>query len=346
MTRNRKYAAIALTLAALALAGCAGSSTTAKSSQDKTGLSQVMTGKVAETMDGGGYTYILLDQSGKKTWVAIPASKLTVGQEVKLLPGAEMPGFSSKALNRTFDMIIFSGGLYKEQDAAAAKDAAKPAAKPDKKDLTADGFPKPVLAGKVVETMQAGNYTYILLEKDGKKGWAAIPASEVKVGQELELIPGVDMGTFKSTSLKRTFENIHFSAGIKGAEGKATPKMPEGHPKTDAAPGAPAAGAGDLPMPPGHPKIDKAAAAGGQAPAAPAAAPAGISGKVVETVDAGGYTYVQLQKGSEKTWVAFPAAQVKVGQELSLPAGNVMTNFTSKSLNRTFEKIIFTNGPN
>ncbi len=70
-----------------------------------------LSGKVAETMNSGGYTYVYLDQNGKKTWVAIPQTAVKVGQEIKCQPGMEMRNFTSKTLNRTFESIIFSGGV-------------------------------------------------------------------------------------------------------------------------------------------------------------------------------------------------------------------------------------------
>lgn len=73
--------------------------------------------------------------------------------------------------------------------------------------------------------------------------------------------------------------------------------------------------------------------------------PSALSGKVVETMNAGGYTYVCLEKKGKRTWVAVPEMKVSVGQELSFPPGQEMPNFTSKTLNRTFESIIFTSGP-
>ena len=79
-----------------------------------------LSGKVAETMNSGGYTYILLDKNGKKTWVAVPQMAVTVGQEIALQPGQEMDNFTSKSLKRTFDIIIFSGGPAQPQQASAA----------------------------------------------------------------------------------------------------------------------------------------------------------------------------------------------------------------------------------
>jgi len=77
-------------------------------------------------------------------------------------------------------------------------------------------------------------------------------------------------------------------------------------------------------------------------PAAPAVqTDAGISGKVAETMDASGYTYVQVDTGKEQIWVAGPQTAVKVGDEVYIPGGSTMANFESKTLNRTFEQIIF-----
>jgi len=70
-----------------------------------------LSGKVVETMNSGGYTYVSVENNGKKTWVALPATSVKVGQEVVCQPGMEMKNFTSKTLNRTFDSIIFSGGI-------------------------------------------------------------------------------------------------------------------------------------------------------------------------------------------------------------------------------------------
>ena len=70
-----------------------------------------------------------------------------------------------------------------------------------------------------------------------------------------------------------------------------------------------------------------------------------ITGKIIETMNSGGYTYVNLEKNGKKTWVAASETRVKVGQEVSCPSGMNMNNFTSKTLKRTFESITFCNTP-
>lgn len=80
------------------------------------------------------------------------------------------------------------------------------------------------------------------------------------------------------------------------------------------------------------------------APKAVASKPNGLSGKVLETFDSGGYTYVRVDSDTGEKWVAAPQAQVTVGEDASFADGQVMQNFHSKTLNRTFEEIIFTAG--
>ncbi len=70
-----------------------------------------------------------------------------------------------------------------------------------------------------------------------------------------------------------------------------------------------------------------------------------IGGEIVETMDSGGYTYVQLTSSNGvKSWAAIPQTQVKVGEVVELNSGMVMQNFTSKTLDRTFATIVFSSG--
>ncbi len=74
---------------------------------------------------------------------------------------------------------------------------------------------------------------------------------------------------------------------------------------------------------------------------AEAPAPAGISGTVVETMNAGGYTYVYVDNGSEKIWAAAPEFKVAVGDEVMVPEGMAMHNYHSQTLNRDFDVVYF-----
>jgi hypothetical protein len=361
MKRNTRLAAVGIALASLSLGqvGCAGPSKVSQSAAKPSAAAPPqLSGKVTETMDSGGYTYLCLEKDGAKTWVALPTTKVTVGQEMKLLPGAQMSNFSSKTLNRTFDKIIFSGGV--EQGGPSAAKPAPAMVSPYKESE------EPILKGKVVETASVAQYTYVNLEKDGKTAWSAVPVAEVSVGDEVEMLPGTVMGRFTSKTLNKTFNSIYFASGLtitkhkegavkaagakvadlkaadpKAAEPKAAePKAAE--PKAADARAVEAAGAVPV-LPAGHPKIDLPAQSVAAAPAAEAQEP--ITGEVVETADAGGYTYVCLKKDGKKTWAAIPPMKVEVGQQLALAPGLVMPNFVSRGLNRTFDNIVFSSGP-
>jgi len=87
------------------------------------------------------------------------------------------------------------------------------------------------------------------------------------------------------------------------------------------------------------------AQAPGQAPGqALAAMPAhvnGFSGSVLETMNSGGYTYVNVDTGTDKAWAAAPQCVVKVGDKVEIPQGSPMEKFHSKTLDRDFDLIYF-----
>jgi len=79
-----------------------------------------------------------------------------------------------------------------------------------------------------------------------------------------------------------------------------------------------------------------------QAESAPAVAalPAN-EGIVVSSIDATGYTYIELTNGGRTFWIAAPSTKVKNGDHLRFVESMSMHNFTSKTLNRTFDRLIF-----
>ncbi|MBI4522329.1 MAG: hypothetical protein HY695_00810 [Deltaproteobacteria bacterium] len=65
------------------------------------------------------------------------------------------------------------------------------------------------------------------------------------------------------------------------------------------------------------------------------------AGTVVEYINAGNYTYVHVDTGTEKVWAAAPAFQVKVGDHVVVPTNMPMKNYRSESLGRTFNVVYF-----
>ena len=68
-----------------------------------------------------------------------------------------------------------------------------------------------------------------------------------------------------------------------------------------------------------------------------------ISGTVVDTMNSGGYTYVQLDDGTGTAWAAISQTDVQIGDKGTI-AGNIMHDFHSSTLNKTFPAIMFSNG--
>jgi hypothetical protein len=194
------------------------------------------------------------------------------------------------------------------------------------------------LTGVVLETMDAGRYTYVQLQTGDRAVWAAGLQTPVAIGDTVELVGVMPMANFESATLKRTFEEIYFVSEIRveGAVARAPAAegamdsgvLPPGHPPI---PGQQPA------LPDGHPPIGDAQAA---APAAEAAANT-LSGEVIQTMVGGIYTYVEVKLAEGTRWLAAPKVDLQPGQRVSFDEGMEMTDFNSPSLGRTFASVYF-----
>ncbi|MHB8771126.1 MAG: hypothetical protein ACYC7J_09025 [Syntrophales bacterium] len=68
-------------------------------------------GKVLQVLEAGGYTYLEVEEKGKKLWVASLKVKAAKGDTVEFPDSKPMENFPSKALNRTFDKVFFAEGV-------------------------------------------------------------------------------------------------------------------------------------------------------------------------------------------------------------------------------------------
>ncbi len=76
-------------------------------------------------------------------------------------------------------------------------------------------------------------------------------------------------------------------------------------------------------------------------PAGTAKSAASSEGRVLATLDAPGYTYMELENSGKRFWIAASTTRVKVGDRVNYVQSMVMNNFASKTLNRSFDRIIF-----
>ena len=122
-------------------------------------------------------------------------------------------------------MMISTGAAFAANEKPASEPAVKkPSIKPMQEESSGN------ISGKVVETMNAAGYTYVCVEKNGKKTWVAVPEMKVTVGSKMSFQPGSVMHNFPSKTLNRTFDSIVFSGGPVAAGAKAAPGMPGGDP--------------------------------------------------------------------------------------------------------------------
>lgn len=69
---------------------------------------------------------------------------------------------------------------------------------------------------KILETMNSGGYTYVMLEDGEAAQWYAVPECEVGVGDRVEVAQdALEMRDFRSSTLQRTFSRIFFAMGLK-----------------------------------------------------------------------------------------------------------------------------------
>lgn len=80
-----------------------------------------------------------------------------------------------------------------------------------------------------------------------------------------------------------------------------------------------------------------AASSHGASPSAPRM----VTGTVLETMDAAGYTYVRVDTGEAEIWAASNRFAVAAGDRVTLPLETPMEGFHSASLDRDFDRIYF-----
>jgi hypothetical protein len=67
----------------------------------------INSGKVLDVLDTDMYTYVQVTHEQGPLWLAAYKTNITRGATVKYSGGVAMTKFQSKALNRTFELIVF-----------------------------------------------------------------------------------------------------------------------------------------------------------------------------------------------------------------------------------------------
>lgn len=134
------------------------------------------TGKVLETTNAAGYTYVLVDTGAKKSWAATTQFAVQPGDTVTVNPGMTMPNYHSRTLNRDFESVYFTGSITVTGDTAAAPVPVLPAGHPPVEGVSAVTLPAghPPIGGESATQKPAAakpakvDFTGIQPAKDGK----------------------------------------------------------------------------------------------------------------------------------------------------------------------------------
>ena len=154
------------------------------------------TGQVLSVLQVQGYTYLEVRNNGRNLWLAGNPVEIDEGEIISWADSAMMRNFESKALNRTFDELLFVSAIYTGADAAPQVAAA-------------------ANSGLVRSTQNAAGYTYIELETDaGQAVWLATPEIALADGNRVSWQAGSKMTNFTSSSLGKTFPEVVFVQGI------------------------------------------------------------------------------------------------------------------------------------
>lgn len=113
----------------------------------------------------------------------------------------------------------------------ASPSTAKPAQAAEQK-VDAEKVEVSSIHGTVSEIITASGYTYVAIDVDGKKIWAAGPVSSFKKGDKIGFSMEMPIANFQSRSLERTFERIYFVDGFiteSGTPSEKSSKMSLSH---------------------------------------------------------------------------------------------------------------------
>jgi len=80
-------------------------------------------GKVTEKQDAGEYSYLKINEKGREYWIAVPLMDVEIGENIVYSKFMEMKNYNSKALNKTFESVLFVDDVKKVADENSLKSA-------------------------------------------------------------------------------------------------------------------------------------------------------------------------------------------------------------------------------
>ncbi|MFN7975978.1 MAG: nucleotide-binding protein [Acidobacteriota bacterium] len=127
-------------------------------------------------------------------------------QSTEVAPAVDPPVKSVPA-SRPDTPVLLPAGNPSPPPAGSEAPASPPAAGSPGREM-----PSGSLTGTILETLDAGSYTYLRLRTSGGETWAAVPKTTVKTGQLVTIVAPMPMDGFESPTLHRKFDHIVFGA--------------------------------------------------------------------------------------------------------------------------------------
>ncbi|HXC51738.1 MAG TPA: hypothetical protein VN634_12680 [Candidatus Limnocylindrales bacterium] len=124
-----------------------------------------------------------------------------------------------RALAALFMLVVLGAAARP----ASAGPAPLRASEPAEKAVTGQPASAATMTGKVLETMNASNYTYARVETPAGQQWIAGPQTPLKVGDVVEWKGGMKMEKFTSKTLDRTFDSLLLVDQIVGSAAGGSP---------------------------------------------------------------------------------------------------------------------------
>lgn len=127
-------------------------------------------GQVQEVVDGGSYTYLRIrTKNSGDVWAATMPTKLQKGASVVIADAMLMTNFHSKALNRTFDEIVFGTATAAGATTTTPAKAAVPAAQTQPSPHGSAAKEPAVAIGKIDKATGAEGRTVVEVNQQGKQ---------------------------------------------------------------------------------------------------------------------------------------------------------------------------------
>jgi len=112
-------------------------------------------GEVIEKQDAGEYSYLKINEKGRIYWIAVPLMDVGIGENIVYSKFMEMKNFNSKALNKTFESVLFVDDVKKVADENSLKSAHSNLGTKNNLDISIEPLPDGETIAKVYENKQS-----------------------------------------------------------------------------------------------------------------------------------------------------------------------------------------------